>query len=113
MLTMLKPEGRKGKPVVSDGPINLQGQHLPAFSIDPSLLTIVIDPKHPLYDERARAPIDEVMVASIMHYGVGEPVVCRRNGNLIEVIDGRQRVKNAIEAKQQAFRLGQGQPSSA
>lgn len=71
---------------------------------DPNKLVIVTDKKHPLYDERVELPIDEGMVRNIMVYGVVEPIVVRKNGEqddgtpIVEVVDGRQRVKNAREA---------------
>jgi ParB family chromosome partitioning protein len=77
---------------------SLRGRTIPAFSVDPRELTLVTDPKHPLYDERVHAPLDEAMIASIMAVGVIEPVVVRKNGPLLEVAVGRQRVKNATEA---------------
>ena len=71
---------------------------------DPNTLTIVSDKKHPLYDERATMPVDERLVESIMKSGVLEPVIVRRNGEdekgrpIVEVVDGRQRVRAAIIA---------------
>jgi ParB family chromosome partitioning protein len=68
------------------------------FMINPEDLVLVIDKNHPLYDARAADPIDENLVRNIMVYGVKEPVLVRKNGEALEVIDGRQRVKAAIEA---------------
>ncbi len=67
---------------------------------DPLTLTIVTDPEHPLFDERVNLPLDEAMVLNIMHYGVVEPVVVRKNTetDAVEVVAGRQRVRCAIEA---------------
>jgi ParB family transcriptional regulator, chromosome partitioning protein len=67
-------------------------------------LVLIEDPKHPLYDERIHLPIDEAMVLSIMANGIYEPVVVRKNGEtgkgapIVEVVDGKQRVKHAREA---------------
>ena len=68
------------------------------LNFDPSKLKVVTDPKHPLYDERVELPIDEAMVKSIMRLGVREPLIIRRDGDDVYVVDGRQRRANAIEA---------------
>lgn len=67
---------------------------------DPKALVIVTDPKHPLYDERHALPVSEPMVLNIMHQGVIEPVVITKDPETgqVLVVDGRQRVKCAIEA---------------
>lgn len=66
----------------------------------PEKLTLVKDPAHPLYDPRVHLPIDEAMVKNIMAMGILQAVVVCKNPETgdIEVVDGRQRVKNAIEA---------------
>ena len=77
-------------------------REMPLF--DPEQLTIVTDEKHPLWDERVKMKLDEHLVKSIMFYGVTQPIIVRRNGEdkkgrpIIEVVDGRQRVKACIEA---------------
>lgn len=68
------------------------------FLMDPADLYLVTDKEHPLYDTRVENDISESMVASIRVKGVIEPIVVRKNGERLEVIDGRQRTKNAIEA---------------
>lgn len=67
---------------------------------EPEMLKLVTDKSHPLYDERVNLPIDENMVLNIMYQGVIEPVVVRKNRETgdTEVVAGRQRVKNAVEA---------------
>lgn len=71
---------------------------------EPEFLVLVDDENHPLYDERVHFPVDEAMVRNIMVNGVIEPVLIRKNGEskggtpIVEVVDGRQRVKNAREA---------------
>lgn len=70
------------------------------LTFDPSTLTIVTDKAHALYDERAEMPLDENMVLNIMHHGVFEPIIVRKdpeNGET-QVVAGRQRVRCAIEA---------------
>jgi ParB family chromosome partitioning protein len=66
----------------------------------PENLHLVDDPTHPLYDERIHLPLDEAMVLNIMDQGVIEPIVVWKDKEtgLVCVVDGRQRVKHAIEA---------------
>lgn len=71
---------------------------LNAFSMNPEDLTVVTDMKNALYDERSDKPLDENMVLNIMAYGVKQPVIVRKNGEELEVVDGRQRTRCAIEA---------------
>lgn len=66
---------------------------LDAFAIDPDELVLVNDPAHPLYErERLEAPLPPALVANIKHRGVLKPVLVRKNGERLEVIDGRRRV---------------------
>lgn len=76
---------------------------------DPSTLTLVTDPNHPLYDERVHKPIDEATVLNIMHQGVLEPIIVTKNTETgaVEVVDGRQRVKCAIEANKRLAARGE------
>lgn len=79
---------------------------------DPNDVIIVTDPKHTLYDERAKMPIDDFMVQSIMSVGVLEPVLARANGQdengkwIVEVMDGRQRTRNCRVANERLLKLG-------
>lgn len=68
------------------------------FLVEPHQLTLITDKKHPNYDPRVDLPVSESMVASIRAKGVIEPVIVRKNGDILEVTDGRQRTKNAVEA---------------
>lgn len=79
---------------------------LNAFLIEPEKLTIVTDKNHPLYDDRVNLPIDERMVLNIMAFGVRQVVTVRKNGDAIEVVDGRQRVRHAIEANKRLQKEG-------
>lgn len=74
----------------------------------PEKLTLVTDKDSPLYDERVNLPINESMVLNIMHHGVIQPITVRKNpeSGETEVVTGRQRVKNAIEANKRL--AGQG-----
>ena len=76
---------------------NLAEGRTDTFRVDPDNLTLVIDPAHPLYDERVGIPVDEALITSIREHGIRENVSVRRNGSLFEVLDGRQRVKAALE----------------
>ncbi len=76
----------------------VQATRLNAFSIEPERLTLIDDPKHHLYDERVKLPVDENLVLNIMVHGVKIPVLVAKEGEQLIVIDGRQRVKAAIEA---------------
>jgi len=76
----------------------LDYRRLTAFSVDPDDLLLVDDKAHPLYDARVNMPLNEGLVRNVMVYGVIEPVIIRKDGEKIEVIDGRQRVKAAREA---------------
>jgi len=74
------------------------------FFFDPDdLIVIGLDttdgPEHPLYDARAKLPVDDKLVLNIMALGkILEPVGVRKNGEIVEVIYGRQRVKACREA---------------
>lgn len=75
---------------------------------NPENLTLVTDKTHPLYDERVHLPISERMVLNIMHHGVKTPIQVRKNRETgkVEVVAGRQRVKNAIEANKRLIAKG-------
>ena len=83
--------------------------------IPPEHLTIVTNPKHVLFDDRVHLPIVEELVLNIMHFGVKKPVIIRLNGkdkkgdSIIEVVDGRQRVKHAVEANKRLKDQGKQQ----
>lgn len=66
--------------------------------MEPDRFTLVDDPSHPLYDPRVHNPVSNELVESIMTYGVIEPVIVKKNGEEIEIVDGRQRVKATLEA---------------
>lgn len=81
--------------------------------IDPERLTLVSDKSHPLYDDRVHLPLVENMVLSIMTAGVKVAIAIRLNGKdskdrpIVEVVDGRQRTKNAREANKRLKKAGQ------
>jgi len=78
---------------------------------DPANLTIVKDKSHPLYDPRIHLPLDEDLVESIIEKGVLVPIVVRKNGErngtpIIEVMDGRQRVRCTLVANKRLVAAG-------
>jgi ParB family chromosome partitioning protein len=79
------------------------------LSFDPDKLELVTDKDSPLYDLRVELPIDEAMVASIMHGGVAQPIVVWKNPETgaVQVVAGRQRVKNSREANKRLRERGQ------
>lgn len=84
------------------------GQALPYtrkqhFDVPADKITIIgLDtedgPEHILWQERATLPVDEELVKDIKERGVLEPVGVRKNGDDIECVFGRQRVKAARKA---------------
>lgn len=79
--------------------------------IDPDNLVIIgLDEDsegNPLQDERATWPIDDNMVRNIMVYGIQLPVLVRAEAGKFYVVDGRQRVKCAREAKRRQEEAGE------
>ena len=67
---------------------------------EPENLHLVSDKTHPLYDERIHLPLHEPTVLSIMKLGVIEPIVIWKDPETGRscVVEGRQRVKNTLEA---------------
>jgi ParB family chromosome partitioning protein len=92
----------------------LDGTRLNAFAVDPKDLIIIgLDtndgPEHPLYDDRVKLPLDESMVLSIMVRGVLETVLVRKDGDAVQVVAGRQRVRCAREANARLKKEGGAQ----
>lgn len=84
---------------------------LNAFAMAPDGLIIIgLDtddgPSHPLYDERVNLPLDDALVRNIRAYGVMEPVLVRKNGQAVEVVAGRQRVRAARKASRMMVEEG-------
>lgn len=71
-------------------------------------LTIITNPKHPLYDERATQELSDEFVCNVDYYGILEPVLIRKNTetDALEVVAGRQRVRAAIEANKRRKKRG-------
>lgn len=73
-----------------------------AFMVEPEKLVIIgLDtddgPEHPLYDERVKKPLDEGFIRNVARHGVIQGVTVRKNGDSIEVVAGRRRVRAARE----------------
>lgn len=90
----------------------LEGKRINAFAMDPDDLTIVgldveAGPEHPLYDERVHLPLEESLVLSIIDKGVKVVVLVRKNGDSVEVVDGRRRVLHAREANDRLTKSGE------
>lgn len=62
---------------------------------------------HPLYDERVYLPVDENLVRNIQVYAIQQPVLVRKDGDTLLVVDGRQRVRAARQAWDQANAAGE------
>lgn len=79
---------------------------------DPEELVLVTDETHPLWDERMKLPLDEASVVNVMTIGILEPILVRKNGHdesgkpIVEVVDGRQRVRWAREANKRLTKAG-------
>ena len=91
----------------------LPGTRANMFLMDPDEITIIgLDtkdgPEHPLYDERIHLPIDEPLVLSLMAHGNKVPIAVRKNGDAIEAVDGRQRIRCGREANKRLN--GEGKP---
>ena len=87
------------------------------FILEPDDLTIITDPANPFFDPRSELPIDspemQWLIESIMEAGKNySPISVRKNGkhedgkNVIEVIDGRQRLKAIREINRRYAEIG-------
>lgn len=100
-------------PKTSRDSLNAKGKR-DAYMFDPDDLVLVTDEKSPLFDERVELPLDEGLVLNIMFgpdgvpQGVLKPILAVRNSEtgVVEVIDGRQRVKAAREANKRLRKQG-------
>lgn len=78
------------------------------LNFEPEKLHLVTDKTHPLYDERIHLPVHEATVLNIMDQGVLEPIIVWKDPEtgLSCVVDGRQRVKNTLEANKRLRKEG-------
>lgn len=74
------------------------------FMVPPEDLTIVLEPTHRLYDERATLPLDPRMVDNVDALGIKENVIVERVDGKLLIKDGRQRQRwaTAVNAKRAA-----------
>ena len=83
-----------------------------SYNVDPRRLTLITDPAHVLYQSRVHRPFTEEMVQEILEQGVKHPILVRKNGfdqndeEIWEVIAGRRRVINALEALRRQIASG-------
>lgn len=63
-------------------------------------------PAHPRYDIRVRNEFEEDVVQGMMEFGAQECIKVVKNGDKLEVIDGRQRTINAREANRRLKEKG-------
>lgn len=92
----------------------LDGSRFNGFFMDPDKLVIIgLDtkdgPEHALYDPRIHLPLVEETVQDIMDRGVRETILVRKQGDQVQVVFGRQRVKMAREVKRR--QLAKGTPA--
>ena len=84
----------------------LPGKRRQSFLLPPEDLVLITDKDHPLYDERVELPPDEKIVRNMMKYGVRVALKVRKDGESIEVVDGRRRTINAREANRRLVEEG-------
>lgn len=65
------------------------------------------DESHPLYDERIHLEVDVNLVKNIKTYGVLTPILVRKDGDEIFVLEGRQRVRAARQVNEEAAERGE------
>lgn len=76
------------------------------FRMDPDRVILVTDKKHHLYDSRAEQDADPFLVASILSYGVAQPIgITKEKGEgdqeRVILVYGRRRLLAARQAKQE------------
>ncbi|MDP1177692.1 ParB/Srx family N-terminal domain-containing protein, partial [Klebsiella pneumoniae] len=76
------------------------------MTFEPATLHLGTDKTHPLYDERIHLPIREAMVLNIRDQGVLEPIIVVKDPEtgLTCVVDGRQRVRQTLEANKRLLK---------
>lgn len=77
----------------------------------PEDLTIITDPKHPLYDPRVETPLEEADVQNVDDNGIIEPIAIRRNGEkdgkpVLEVVFGKTRRRWGCEVNKRRRAAG-------
>lgn len=84
----------------------LPGKRKTVFLVPLDDVVLVTDPGHPLYDARVMLPPDDAIVRNMMVHGVKVAIKVRKNGETVEVVDGRRRVVNAREASRRLVEQG-------
>ncbi len=64
-------------------------------------------PEHALYDARINRPLNSDRVANYAFYGVLKPVLVKKDGDRLVVVDGRQRVRYARAANKELAKRGE------
>lgn len=64
------------------------------------------DNTHPLYDERIKLRLNEALIKNLKVEGNKVPILVRKNGDVPEVVDGRQRVRCARQANKELEEAG-------
>lgn len=89
----------------------IKAKQTKGFMVDPDELVIIgLDTEdgeqHPLYDASIKKPLNETTVQNIMLNGVLQDVTCRKNGDKLEVVLGRDRARYGREAKKRLLAKG-------
>jgi ParB family chromosome partitioning protein len=99
-------------PIMASG-VTSTLQRVSAYAIEPEKLIVPgIDrpfrnaEEERLESERVNAPLNEATVISMMLYGVQKTVFVRRDGDKLEVWDGKRRVLHAREANKRLKKAG-------
>ncbi len=66
------------------------------FSYDPADLTLIVDEKDDLYDDKIHDPVPDEDLLNAAAQGIQQNITVRRRGNLTIVTAGRQRTKRAL-----------------
>jgi len=66
------------------------------YVIDPEDLYVETNPAHPLYDPRWMLEVTPEQIETWQLAGQTKDIVCRKNGDRIEVVDGLQTLKTAL-----------------
>jgi ParB family chromosome partitioning protein len=85
-----------------------EGTRANIYYLPPEKLKLVTDKASDLFDPRVNEPPSEEFVANIKHFGVLEPVGCRKNPETaeLEVVFGRKRVMACLQANKELKKEG-------
>jgi len=85
---------------------SLDAKRANIFMVDPDALYMEREPGKKHYDTRVNNGFNERIVVGMLEFGVKQTVSVEKCGDKIVVIDGRQRVINAREAKRRQVESG-------